>query len=574
MGSGIDAARLRRAMQEMDPYRFEHLVADVWEFQGYETRVSQESNDRGVDVVAYKETPYPEKVVIQAKRYGDSNTVGSPEVQQYASLLPQEDADAVAIVTSGAFTQQARDISEQLNVKLIDGADLCELIARHGIGQSVARSYFEDVDLTAGDAASARSGGDSTAKPGLALLSGVVGLVYTVAALAAVADAYGTALPQPVWGWANDASFAGYAGALGVLGGGVLVTLFMLLSSQWVWKLAGVCVVVLAASLLFVSGRAVELLGATVLLSPILGSFGVFYTDLRRRTFALGSRYAGTSRPPRFVGSSLSPPRRPTGPSGGVRSTRRGRRPRLRRASSVRGVGPVGRTLRGRPDRTVLGGDEPPRRSVRLRAERGFVREGFGGAYPPSLDDSPVAHLDGVAADADLPEHRAGSGAPEPNRDARRAVLGRSARLRPPRVYRSSPRFSRSTYAGLSARGVPTATERSRRVRPEGGHCRRDKGVRVSLSAPPKNLSQRETGPTVASGDGRASRRPIRRRISRSVRPPRPRPRGSRCPSPRRRAGVRGRAWPCPRASDRWPPRRRGAGGVCSRCCRIRGWGR
>ena len=281
MGSGIDATQLRRAMQDMDPYEFEHLVADVWEFQGYETRVSRESNDRGVDVVAYKETPYPEKVVIQAKRYGDSNTVGSPEVQQYASLLPQEDADAVVIVTSGSFTQQARDVSHQLNVKLIDGADLCGLIAEHGIGQSVARSYFQDVDLTAGSAESARSGDGSTGRTGLALLSGVVGVVYTVAALAAVADVYGTALPQPVWRWANAASFAGYAGALGVLAGGVLVTLFMLLSSQWVWKLAGVCVVALAAGLFFVSGRTVELLGGVVLLSPILGSIGVFYTDLR-----------------------------------------------------------------------------------------------------------------------------------------------------------------------------------------------------------------------------------------------------------------------------------------------------
>ena len=268
-------------MQEMDSYEFEHLVADIWEFQGYETRVSQESNDRGVDVVAHKETPYPEKVVIQAKRYGDSNTVGSPEVQQYASLLRQKDADAVVIVTSGSFTQQARDVSEQLNVKLIDGADLCRLIAEQGIGQSVARRYFQDVDLTAGSAKSARSGDDSTGRPGLALLSGAVGLVYTVAALAVVADRYGTALPQPLWRWANVASFDGYAGAFGVFAGGVLITLFMLLSSQWVWKLAGVCVVALTAGLFFVSGRTVELLGATALLAPILGSFGVFYTDLR-----------------------------------------------------------------------------------------------------------------------------------------------------------------------------------------------------------------------------------------------------------------------------------------------------
>ena len=280
MDSGIDAARLRDAVRGLDPHEFERLIADVWQFQGYETRVSSDPEGENVDVVARKETPYPEKVVLQVEQR-DDDAVGSQEVQRYSSLLSREGADAVVVVTSGAFTERARDVARQLNVKLIDGAELCGLIAEEGVSQYVVRNYFEGVDLTAGGAETGRVGGGSTAKPVLALLSGAVGLVYTVAALAAVADRYGTALPQPLWRWANVASFDGHAGALFVLAGGVLITLFMLLSSRWVWKLAGVGVVALVAGLFLAGGRTAELLGAAVLLCPILGSFGVFYTDIR-----------------------------------------------------------------------------------------------------------------------------------------------------------------------------------------------------------------------------------------------------------------------------------------------------
>lgn len=56
---------------------------------------------------------------IQAKRYGPSTTVGSPEVQQYVSLRIQEDnVNQVTIVTTGEFSQQPRDLAPGLDVIL------------------------------------------------------------------------------------------------------------------------------------------------------------------------------------------------------------------------------------------------------------------------------------------------------------------------------------------------------------------------------------------------------------------------------------------------------------------------
>ena len=128
--SGADPGDvLRRLMQNVDPYEFEHLVANLWEELGYQTAVTQSSQDLGVDVVARQVTPVEQTVVIQAKRYGPNTKVGREEIQQYASLHRQErDADLVVVVTTGECTGPAEEAAADLNVKLVDGDRLVELI--------------------------------------------------------------------------------------------------------------------------------------------------------------------------------------------------------------------------------------------------------------------------------------------------------------------------------------------------------------------------------------------------------------------------------------------------------------
>lgn len=132
-GERWDPERLRRRLQAMDDYEFEHLVADLWEIQGWDADVEQQSADAGVDVRATQSSPYRRKVLIQAKRYSDDNPVTGPNVQQYAALKQQEsDTDESIIVTTGRFTDSAEDRANDLNVKLIDGEGLVDLIS--GLG--------------------------------------------------------------------------------------------------------------------------------------------------------------------------------------------------------------------------------------------------------------------------------------------------------------------------------------------------------------------------------------------------------------------------------------------------------
>jgi len=131
---------IERLLRTVDPDAFEQFVADLWAELGFQTVVTQSSKDRGVDVVARQTTPIEQTVVIQAKRYAATNKVGRESVQQYASLHRQErDADLVVVVTTGAFTGPAREAARDLNVKLVDGERLVEMVVERDCLDLVVR---------------------------------------------------------------------------------------------------------------------------------------------------------------------------------------------------------------------------------------------------------------------------------------------------------------------------------------------------------------------------------------------------------------------------------------------------
>lgn len=133
-------SELKNVLQSMDDYDFEYFVADLWERMGWETEVSTQSSDRGIDVVATRNSPYEETALIQAKRYGPNTTVGSPDIQQYASLKHQRHGvDKVLVVTTNGFSGQAQELAHQLNVKLVDGDDLVGLVEQLDATELVER---------------------------------------------------------------------------------------------------------------------------------------------------------------------------------------------------------------------------------------------------------------------------------------------------------------------------------------------------------------------------------------------------------------------------------------------------
>lgn len=142
--SSPSQSNVKKQLQKIDDYDFEHFIAELWEQQGWKTTVSQKSVDSGVDVAAIKQAPYPQKTLIQAKRYAEGNNVSSTAIQQYASLKYQQDnVDTVIVVTTSSFTREAEKRAEELNVKLVDGDGLVSLIQENEF-DTILHKYTRD----------------------------------------------------------------------------------------------------------------------------------------------------------------------------------------------------------------------------------------------------------------------------------------------------------------------------------------------------------------------------------------------------------------------------------------------
>ena len=110
-------------LQAIDGYDFEDFVADFFEADGWDSRVTQDSQDGGIDVIVEKSDPFQQRAVVQAKRQAPDNKVGRPDVQQYSALIREDNhRDMAVIVTTSAFTRGAYEYGRKYNVKLMDGA--------------------------------------------------------------------------------------------------------------------------------------------------------------------------------------------------------------------------------------------------------------------------------------------------------------------------------------------------------------------------------------------------------------------------------------------------------------------
>ena len=124
-----DRKRLEEAMGgPLSPYDFERGIALLWSDLGYETEVTQASQDGGIDILAHGPDG---TVAIQAKQYSDDNRVGVREVREYAALKLRPEIDYVVIVTTSSFTSQAVKEAQLLRVRLIDGEELLSLCRKH-----------------------------------------------------------------------------------------------------------------------------------------------------------------------------------------------------------------------------------------------------------------------------------------------------------------------------------------------------------------------------------------------------------------------------------------------------------
>lgn len=131
----VEAARHIGALLTGSGPDFELAVADVLRAHGYDLHRVGGSGDRGVDLTGTDAGGW--KVVVQCKRYGPDNKVGSREVQSFMGTVVNQDASRGIFVTTATYTRQASELvaSSRVAISLIDGTQFTRMAATAGQAQ-------------------------------------------------------------------------------------------------------------------------------------------------------------------------------------------------------------------------------------------------------------------------------------------------------------------------------------------------------------------------------------------------------------------------------------------------------
>ena len=142
------ADELLTEIASMDNYDFEHLVVDLLIKMGYgtlqqnEDAVTQKSRDEGIDGFVKADRLGFDSIYTQAKK--NDSKISTPEIQKFLGALAGKGATKGLFITTGQFTQGARDfVKKQLNHKivLIDGKELANYMIEYNLGVTTVTTY-------------------------------------------------------------------------------------------------------------------------------------------------------------------------------------------------------------------------------------------------------------------------------------------------------------------------------------------------------------------------------------------------------------------------------------------------
>lgn len=143
------ASDLLQKTLDQSPQFFEQLVVDLLVKMGYggsfanSAKVTQYVHDDGIDGIIYEDKLGLDKIYIQAKRYKPNNTIGKPQIQQFAGALDEQKATKGVFITTSDYSKEALQYVEKLSKKivLINGQDLARYMIEYNVGVSTKRVY-------------------------------------------------------------------------------------------------------------------------------------------------------------------------------------------------------------------------------------------------------------------------------------------------------------------------------------------------------------------------------------------------------------------------------------------------
>ena len=86
-------------------------------------------------------------IYVQVKRYAENNVIGSPEIDSFSGALRRKRADRGVFITTSSFTSGAQQAAKRLNIALVDGEMLTNLMIQYKVGVQIHQVYeLYDVD--------------------------------------------------------------------------------------------------------------------------------------------------------------------------------------------------------------------------------------------------------------------------------------------------------------------------------------------------------------------------------------------------------------------------------------------
>lgn len=139
------AETLLKQLRNVHWIKFEDIVIELLTVMGYgDGKVTQRTNDEGLDGVIKEDKLGLDNIYVQAKRYGATNSVGRDVVQSFSGALDGKGARKGVFITTSYFTDNAKQYAERLEAKkiiLIDGKQLAKLMIDHNVGVDISETF-------------------------------------------------------------------------------------------------------------------------------------------------------------------------------------------------------------------------------------------------------------------------------------------------------------------------------------------------------------------------------------------------------------------------------------------------
>jgi len=139
-GNGVTNTELRAQLRELDDGEFTQLVADLWEAQGWSTTVFSATKQVVYDIVAMRDEPEEQRLLLWTEHRPADEQLGPRAVERCATARDSsQGAESATLITNALPRTAAKQRAEGLDVTVIDGQDLVELLRFEGFQDRLDR---------------------------------------------------------------------------------------------------------------------------------------------------------------------------------------------------------------------------------------------------------------------------------------------------------------------------------------------------------------------------------------------------------------------------------------------------